>query len=65
MPERAPDELAAAVLRLLDDPATASRFGAQGAATVRERYSGEASIRALEEIYDEIADTIGLAQPPR
>ena len=64
VPERAPDELAAAVLRFLDDPAEASGCGVQGAASVRGRYSGEASIRALEEIYDEVVATIGPAQPP-
>ena len=64
VPERAPDELAAAVLRFLDDPAEASGCGAQGAASVRGRYSGEASIRALEEIYDEVVATIEPAQPP-
>jgi len=53
VPERSPDQLAAAIEKVLSDRETWHRFSEQAAETVRERFSPEASIAALESCYDE------------
>jgi glycosyltransferase involved in cell wall biosynthesis len=50
-----PEPFAAAVGRLLDDPALAHRIGLAGRALVRERYSWDAAARRLEDFYREVA----------
>lgn len=47
-----PDELAAAIRSLLDDPARARGMGAIGAARVRERHTREIQARRLARIYE-------------
>ncbi len=47
--------LAAAIARLLDDPALAQRMGAAGQRKVRERFTWERAAAQLEELYRELA----------
>ncbi len=53
VPEKDPDALAAAILRLLGDPETLSRFSAQSHRTVREKFGFTQQIAALEACYRE------------
>lgn len=53
VPERSPDALAHAIETILTDRETWHRFSEQAAATVREKFSPEASIASLEACYDE------------
>lgn len=55
VPERSPDALADAILRVIETPGLLEQFSAQAAATVKERFGLEASIAALEQAYDEAA----------
>jgi glycosyltransferase involved in cell wall biosynthesis len=50
-----PAAFAAAAARLLDDPGLAQRLGREGRALVEARYSWEASVRPLEDLYGELA----------
>jgi phosphatidylinositol alpha-1,6-mannosyltransferase len=54
VPPGEPAALAAAVARILDDPATARALGASGRRAVAETYNAGAMARAVEEIYDEL-----------
>ena len=54
VPPRDPAALAAAVVRLLDDPDSAHRVGAAAAKEVEARYSLEAMVRRIEAVYDEV-----------
>ena len=49
------DELAAALARLLADPALRDRMGAAGMRIARERFSPAAMIRALDDVYAPLA----------
>ncbi|GAB4207664.1 MAG: glycosyltransferase family 4 protein [Roseiflexaceae bacterium] len=49
-----PEEFAAAVLRLLDDPALGARIAAAGRQRALERYDWRAVCPAMDEVYDEI-----------
>jgi colanic acid/amylovoran biosynthesis glycosyltransferase len=51
--EKSPDELAAALLSLLRDPAQLTRLSEAAAQTVRSRFGLEASLARLEDCYDE------------
>ena len=59
VPEHAPADLAAAIGRLLGDPDEMARLGAGAAGLVREQFSAEASVEALERIYDEVGGRQG------
>lgn len=48
-----PQDFAAAVVRLLDDPAEAERLGRRGNAAVRERHSWDAALRPLLDLVPE------------
>ncbi len=54
VPPDDPAALAAAIERLLADPALAARIAARGQAMVRERYSVERMVGAHEELYDSL-----------
>jgi glycogen(starch) synthase len=47
-----PDALAAALLRLLEDPATADRMGVAARARARERFSWERCVTSYERLYE-------------
>jgi glycosyltransferase involved in cell wall biosynthesis len=49
------DAVAAALLRLHDDPALAARIGAAGRETVARRFDGETLARQLAEIFRDSA----------
>lgn len=55
VPPGDPPALAAAVRRLLDDPAGAERIGRAGRARIEERFSEEAMVARILAIYDEVA----------
>lgn len=48
VPPRDADAYAAAIVRLLDDPADAATIGARAATVVRERYTWDAVARKTE-----------------
>lgn len=50
--ERDPSGLASAIIRLLEEPELARRFGETGAESVRREFSSASAISALEIIYD-------------
>src|SRR5262245_53035318 len=52
VPPREPGALAAAILRLLQDPPFAARIGRAGHDLVHERFCVEQMVRAVETIYD-------------
>ncbi len=54
VPPEDPAALAAAIERLLADPALSARIAARGQAMVRERYSVERMVRSHEELYDSL-----------
>ena len=56
-PEKDPDALAAAILRLLDEPETLRRFSAQAPHSVREKFGFAEQIAALEACYREAMTT--------
>lgn len=53
VPEKSPAELAAAILRIIEEPGLLQRLGAAAAASVRAKYGAPASLAALEACYDE------------
>jgi glycosyltransferase involved in cell wall biosynthesis len=52
---RAPDEVAEAVGQLFDNPAVARTMGAAGRARVREQFTLERMVAALDELYREVS----------
>ena len=54
VPPGEPAALAAALRRVLDDPAFARGLGAAGQAHVRDRFSAEAQERRILELYEEV-----------
>ncbi len=56
VPERSPDELAAALLRVMETPGLLAEFSRKARATVTERFGMDASIAALENAYDEAVE---------
>jgi glycosyltransferase involved in cell wall biosynthesis len=48
--------LAAAIRRVLDEPALAKRLGEAGRARVRERFSAEAMVAGVAGVYEEVLD---------
>lgn len=65
VPSGDPDALAAAVIRLLADPALRRRLGDAGYRTVAERFSIDAQVRRVEAIYDEELVRAGFSGTPR
>lgn len=61
VPVRDPRALAAAIERLVDDPALAKRLGGAARRRVEERMSGTAMVAAIETLYQEIAREKGVA----
>jgi glycosyltransferase involved in cell wall biosynthesis len=57
-----PVALAAAISRLLLDPGLAGRLGRAGHDLVHERFCVELMVKAIEEIYDEGARAVRLAE---
>lgn len=51
-----PDALAAAIERLLRDPARRGELGARGVQSVRSRFAWPAVIAQLDEVYGELVD---------
>jgi colanic acid/amylovoran biosynthesis glycosyltransferase len=51
VPERAPDQLAHAILSLLQDPDQWQRLSRNAATTVRQRFDSEVQVRHLENLY--------------
>jgi len=51
-----PEAFAAAVGRVLDEPALGTHLGAAGRTLVEERYSWEAAARRLEELLVQLVD---------
>ena len=56
-PARDPAALAAAIARLLDDPAEARRLAAAGRARMRELYALEEMVARTQELYERMAGT--------
>ena len=54
--ERNADELAAALIRALQDPELRNHLGEKGQAIVRERFDVRKLAMSLEDIYDEVSD---------
>jgi glycosyltransferase involved in cell wall biosynthesis len=62
VPPHDPGALAAAMVRLIDNPDLAARIGRAGHDLVHERFCVEQMVRAVETIYDEaVADERRLA----
>ncbi len=57
VPPRSPAALAAAMRRLLLDPAEARRLGTEARARAQESYSIERSLSALYDVYDRLLDS--------
>jgi len=55
-----PDEMAAAVLRLLKDPGWAKRLGGAAQTLVMNHYSADAMVQRIERIYSELLDEKGV-----
>lgn len=61
VPPANPEALAAAILRLLDDPGAARRLGEAGRERARESFSREGSIQAHRDLYGEL---LGMKRHP-
>ncbi len=53
VPPESPPDLAAAIIRLARSPSLRERLGAAGRATVVARFSIDAQVRRIQEVYDE------------
>lgn len=51
VPERSPDELATALLTLMNDPALLTRLSTQAADSVRANFGSHAQVSAMEDVY--------------
>ena len=60
VPERDPDALAAALIRLASTPGMAAEMGRQASEAVREKFEQSRAIEMLESFYDE---AIALGKP--
>jgi glycosyltransferase involved in cell wall biosynthesis len=54
-----PAAMAAAIVRVLDDPSLAGRLGAAARQTVEERYGAKSMVRRLEAVYAAVANSGG------
>jgi glycosyltransferase involved in cell wall biosynthesis len=61
VPEKDPGALAAAILRLLDDPALAARLGEAGSRFVEQHFDWERITRATESLYYEAQEAFRAA----
>jgi glycosyltransferase involved in cell wall biosynthesis len=61
VPEKSPDELAEAILKLMNDAGELGRMSQNAAASVRANFGSEAQIAAMEDVY---LDAIQLASTP-
>jgi glycosyltransferase involved in cell wall biosynthesis len=52
--DRSPPAIAAALERLIDDPALRARMGARAAAHARQQFDPRRNARAIERVYDEL-----------
>jgi glycosyltransferase involved in cell wall biosynthesis len=64
VPARDPEALAAAILRLVDDPELARRLGERGRARMLERHTIQHTIHGVVEAYRELAAERGLRRAP-
>jgi glycosyltransferase involved in cell wall biosynthesis len=64
VPVRDPEALAAAILRLVEDPGLARRLGEAGRTRMLERHTIQHTIRGVIDAYDELAAERGLRRPP-
>jgi glycosyltransferase involved in cell wall biosynthesis len=64
VPLRDPDALAAAILRLVEDPALGRRLGAAGRELMLERHTIQHTIAGVAAVYAEEASARGLARRP-
>jgi glycosyltransferase involved in cell wall biosynthesis len=62
-PPRDPRALAAALARLLDDPALARTMGERGRSRQRERFSGQAMTARVDALYEELLSAKGITVP--
>ena len=51
VPEKSPEELAAAILKLMDDASELERVSCAAAASVRANFGSEAQVAAMEDVY--------------
>lgn len=65
VPEKDPQALASAILRLLGDPKTLSRFSGQAHCSVREKFGFARQIAALEACYREVVENSTQVKPTR
>jgi glycosyltransferase involved in cell wall biosynthesis len=65
VPADEPSAMAAAIGRLLDDPALAARLGAAARHTVGERYGARIMVRRLEAVYEAVASSGDVASGGR
>jgi glycosyltransferase involved in cell wall biosynthesis len=65
VPPEDPDAVAAAVLRLLDDPALAGRLGREAVARYQARHTPEQMARAHEELFTDLVEARRGARGPR
>jgi hypothetical protein len=59
-----PEALAAAILRLVEDPELARRLGEAGRARMLESHTIQHTIDGVIEVYREVADERGLRRAP-
>jgi glycosyltransferase involved in cell wall biosynthesis len=64
VPVRQPEALAAAILRLVEDPELARRLGEAGRARMLERHTIQHTIAGVIDAYRELAAERGLRRPP-
>jgi glycosyltransferase involved in cell wall biosynthesis len=64
VPVRDPEALAAAILRLVDDPELRLRLGKEGRARMLERHTIQRTIDGVIDVYREVAEERGLVRPP-
>jgi glycosyltransferase involved in cell wall biosynthesis len=64
VPVRHPEALAAAILRLVEDPELARRLGEAGRARMLERHTIQHTIGGVVDAYRELAAERGLRRPP-
>jgi rhamnosyl/mannosyltransferase len=60
-----PDAISAAIIRLLDDPDLARRFGRNGRLRLEDHFTAAAMVGSTLGLYAQIPGTIGPAPSPR
>jgi glycosyltransferase involved in cell wall biosynthesis len=64
VPVKDPEALAAAILRLVDDPELGLRLGKEGRARMLERHTIQRTIDGVIDVYREVAAERGIERPP-